>query len=114
MTKMNDMACPYCGEGVKINHDDGFGYEEDTPHETECPHCGKMFVFYTYVSYTYRPEKADCLNGGEHTYRPSVTYPRECTRMECIHCGDDRSLTEEEKHIFFAEEEVGDVLQQST
>ena len=28
-----------------INHDDGYGYEEDVTHEQECSNCEKTFVF---------------------------------------------------------------------
>ena len=42
---MKDVECPYCGTGQEINHDDGYGYEEDDPHEQSCPHCDKTFVF---------------------------------------------------------------------
>ena len=59
---MNDLECPYCAEELKINNDDGFGYEEDTAHEMECYECGKKFTFQTHISFSYYPEKADCLN----------------------------------------------------
>ena len=26
---MYDVECPYCGAEIEINHDDGYGYEED-------------------------------------------------------------------------------------
>ena len=63
---MNDVRCPYCQEWQDINHDDGFGYEEDVLHEQECSKCEKIFTFYTYIIFSYESFKADCLNDGEH------------------------------------------------
>lgn len=65
---MKDLECPYCGAGHDVCHDDGFGYAEGVNHEMECDECGKTFVFTTCISYTYHPEKAPCLNGGEHQF----------------------------------------------
>lgn len=93
---MNDIECPYCGEDLEINHDDGAGYEENRLHEQQCHHCEKYFVFTTYISYSYEPYKADCLNEGEHTFKATRTYPKECTEMECTQCGERRKPTEEE------------------
>ena len=30
---MKDCECPYCGEDQEINHDDGYGYEENGVYE---------------------------------------------------------------------------------
>lgn len=60
---MKDLECPYCGEGLEICHDDGFGSEEDELYEMECEYCEKSFVFDTSISYNYESYKADCLNG---------------------------------------------------
>lgn len=92
-----DLECPYCGKGIDICHDDGFGYQEDVSHEMECEHCGKSFVFNTSISYHYHPYKADCLNDGKHDFQLTTTYPREWTQMECSMCGERRELTDEEK-----------------
>ena len=64
-----DLECPYCNASLKVCHDDGFGYEEDKAHEMGCDECGKNFVFQTHISFTYYPEKADCLNGSPHRFR---------------------------------------------
>jgi DNA-directed RNA polymerase subunit RPC12/RpoP len=61
-----DVECPYCGSKEDINHDDGYGYEEDKKHEQQCSECGKNFTFTTSISFHYDAEKADCLNGAEH------------------------------------------------
>jgi hypothetical protein len=66
---MSDLGCPYCETGLDICHDDGFGYEEGMAHEMECRECGKNFTFHTNISFSYWPEKADCLNGSPHPFR---------------------------------------------
>lgn len=83
---MNDAECPYCGAGVEINHDDGRGYAEDKCHEQECWKCEKTFVFTAAIHFTYTAAKADCLNGGEHRYELTKTYPPEAARLRCRDC----------------------------
>ena len=48
----DDVKCPYCNKGQDINHDDGFGYEEDAIHEQDCISCSKIFAFTTSISFT--------------------------------------------------------------
>jgi len=91
-----DIQCPYCKSGLDIDHDDGQGYEEDTTHQQRCDMCDKTFVFTTSVNYTYYPEKADCLNGGEHRYIATHTYPIEYTKMRCEYCDEERYPTTDE------------------
>ena len=91
-----DFKCPYCETWQDICHDDGFGYAEDELHQEECCGCGKTFVFTTSITYNYEAQKADCLNGGQHKYVASVTYPKSCTKMVCETCGDRRSPTVKE------------------
>ena len=93
---MNDMECPYCGHEFDICTDDSFGCEPSVTYEQECPSCGKYFVFTMDWSPTYYPEKADCLNGEDHTWEASHTYPVDCVRMVCSQCDDDRDPTEDE------------------
>lgn len=93
---MADLECPYCEAEQEVNHDDGFGYEEDQRHEQECSECGKTYTFTTMISYHYDAEKADCLNGGEHVFQMSATYPREYSRMDCRDCDFRRKPTPEE------------------
>lgn len=64
-----DLECPYCNASLEVCHDDGFGYDEGKSHEMECDECGKNFVFHTHISFSYHPEKADCLNGSPHQFR---------------------------------------------
>lgn len=91
-----DLECPYCEHQFNLTHDDGSYYDQDTTHQVACPCCEKNFVFITSVLFIYTPEKADCLNGGEHEYIPQVCFPISCTKMECSMCGDTRKPTEVE------------------
>lgn len=95
-----DIECPYCEKEFDINHDDGFGYEEGVKHHQECPHCEKSFVFQTEISFHFEPEKADCLNDGEHDYEIVCAAPKEFSQMECTMCGDRRELTDAERAGF--------------
>lgn len=93
---MSNLNCPYCDAEIKICHDDGFGYDTDKLHEYECPKCEKKFVFSTYIEFSFTPHKADCLNGGEHEWNKTRTYPKEYSRMKCGNCDEEREPTEEE------------------
>jgi hypothetical protein len=93
---MNDVECPYCGTSQEICHDDGYGYTENEMHQQECGDCDKTFVFETRIIFSYIAGKAECLNGGEHYYKPTITYPKIRTRMECMTCWDKRECTPEE------------------
>lgn len=90
-----DTKCPYCGAGVEINHDDGYGFAEYDLHEQECSVCGKVFVYTTMIHFSYTTYKADCLNGGEHNYRKTATFPPEAARLRCTQCGDEKPLPSE-------------------
>lgn len=50
---MSDVTCPYCGTLQEINHDDGYGYEEDEEYEQQCEGCDKDFKFKTVISFDY-------------------------------------------------------------
>lgn len=93
---MKDATCPYCGAEVEINHDDGYGYEEDQIYEQECHECEKVFVYTTWITIHHDAKKADCLNGGEHDYNKTLTYPVRFAKMRCSVCGDERPLTAKE------------------
>lgn len=71
---MEVVECPYCEKDQEICHDDGFGYEEETPHEQECGDCEKTFIFYTSISFSYEGYKADCLNDEPHQWNESRMY----------------------------------------
>jgi len=97
MSYSKDINCPYCDAELDIDHDDGAGYQENVVHQQECSECDKMFVFTTSISFSYEPEKADCLNDGEHIWRRRHTIPREFTKMVCSACDEERYLTPDEK-----------------
>ena len=69
---MKDINCPYCDAELDIDHDDGFGYEQDKLHEQQCSNCEKIFTFTTYITFNYETFTADCLNGGEHIFVNSL------------------------------------------
>lgn len=81
---MSDIECPYCDTGLRIYHDDGFGFKEDVAHEYECFECGKNFVFFTSILYNYQAFKADCLNGDSHDLR--ITENSTLIRRSCKNC----------------------------
>lgn len=92
-----DLNCPYCEAEQEINHDDGFGYQEDVINEMQCSECEKNFVFTTSIIFSYEAAKADCLNGEDHEFKISHTYPREFSKMRCDY---ERELTGEERISF--------------
>lgn len=94
---MNDCNCPYCDAEIEINHDDGYGYSEDEVHQQQCSDCGKTFTYTTSISFSYDTEKADCLNGAPHNWKPTASYPKCATKMLCDMCGEYRDMTVEEK-----------------
>lgn len=93
---MSDIDCPYCGHEQEVCHDDGAGYDESVTHQMACCYCDKEFVFTTYISFSYTPEKADCLNGDDHEYKPTCTFPKQYTKMRCTMCDDERECTADE------------------
>ncbi len=98
----SDVDCPYCDKGNEINHDDGYGYEEGRVYEQECSGCDKIFVYTTSISFYYEAEKAACLNGGEHIFEPTMTYPKKYTKMCCTMCDKTRQPTEDELTLILA------------
>lgn len=89
---MSDLDCPYCGAEIDICNDDGHGLNEDQIYQEQCPECEKHFVFTSYITISYTPEKAGCLNGSEHKWKEKQTYPREYTRLCCEDCGEEKPL----------------------
>ena len=97
---MSDVDCPYCGAGVEICHDDGYGYEEGKPHEETCGACGKAFVFFTHLYCHYEAQKAECLNGSPHDFGEGRwTWRRRGRvyfRRSCKDCGEAEEKNEPE------------------
>lgn len=63
---MSDVKCPYCGNEQEINHDDGYGYNEDEDYEQHCVSCDKAFKFTTTISFSY---SVQCQEG-DHDMMP--------------------------------------------
>lgn len=85
-----DLKCPYCHTELEVCHDDGFCYEEDVSHEMQCGVCEKSFQFTTFISFSYTPHKADCLNDGQHNYELTKTYPPEFAVLRCTTCDHEK------------------------
>ena len=83
--------CPYCNAEIEIDHDDGYGYEEDNIHEQSCSNCDKTFTFTTSVIYYYELNKCPCKNGGDHDLKQMHGAPRAffVGREKCIHCDEE-------------------------
>jgi hypothetical protein len=64
---MSDVKCPYCDHEQEINHDDGYGYSEDSYHEQECTACCRYFHFQTSISFSY-----EVFCRGDHDMEPSI------------------------------------------
>ena len=94
--------CPYCDEAIEIDHDDGYGYEEDEIFEQECKHCNKVFKYNTDIIYVYTLDKAPCLNGEAHDWKPrrgAPAYYFEGKEL-CNCCGEERdTLSKEERKL---------------
>jgi DNA-directed RNA polymerase subunit RPC12/RpoP len=65
---MSDVNCPYCNKEQEINHDDGYGYEEDDHHKQWCIDCDKEFEFTTSIIYHYNVYCKD----GDHKMEQSA------------------------------------------
>ena len=81
----HDFECPYCGAEDDYC-DDPVG--EGDPIEIECHKCEKNFIIRPSYSIDYSSEKAPCLNGGKHEWRPQCGAPKEFFegKFECIIC----------------------------
>ena len=87
---MNDINCPYCDTEQEIDHDDGYGYEEDEVHEQECGNCEKVFHYRTHTSFSYDVEKAPCKNEEPHDWQPCRGFPSGYmkNRQRCSYCDE--------------------------
>lgn len=80
---------------MEINHDDGYGYDEDRLHHQRCGACDKTFVYETTINLFYNAKKAECLNGADHKYERTKTFPPEYARLRCDMCGDEKEIKNE-------------------
>lgn len=92
---MYKLECPYCGE-EQTDPDLG-GADQETTIIHECESCGKSFTFSYSLSIDYESAEAPCLNGDEHSWSCSWTYPEYLKKMRCIYCDEARELTDEER-----------------
>lgn len=98
--EIKDVECPYCDKWQEINHDDGYGYEEDRKHNQRCVDCDRVFVYTTSIRYYYRAEEAPCLNGKIHRMKRVTHSPSNWPDWKvCRYCG----LEERGKYV-----EIGD------
>ena len=67
-----DVDCPYCQSAQDIYHDDGYGYDEGVTYQQECAACEKTFTYTTSISFRYKAERANCLNGSDHEWKPAL------------------------------------------
>jgi len=103
---MKDIECPYCGEWQEINHDDGYGYDEDRVFEQQCGDCEKSFSFTTSILFMYDAKKAPCMNDEPHNFKPTCTMPKYHTKMRCSYCDEERKMSEHEWLDFMKPMEV--------
>lgn len=87
---IEDVQCPYCKEWQEINHDDGYGYEEDQIHEQTCRDCDMTFAYTTCIYFSYDAHKADCMNDGPHNFvEASGLKPWFKDPKRCVDCGHE-------------------------
>lgn len=82
-----DVECPYCAWPQDIDHDGGYGYQENETFEQECSSCGKTFVYRTTMWFEYKVKTAACLYGVKHDLVATKTWLVGNTKMECRACG---------------------------
>lgn len=91
---MSDVQCPYCGHDQEINHDDGYGYEEDREFEQWCSNCEKEFKFTTSISFNYSVSCQD----GDHDFEFSDKHPTLAWCEKCDHyCDADEARAQMDK-----------------
>lgn len=97
---MSDIAeCPYCGYENEIDYEE---YHDMEDFIRECDNCGKVFNVHPEVSIYFDTSECQC-QGVDHEWELSETYPRCFSKMRCIHCGETRNLTEEEREKYNVE-----------
>ncbi len=94
---MHDIDCPYCGTGVDICHDDGYGYDEGEAHEQDCPHCERTFVYRTTIHFHYDAIEAPCKNGDPHQFKPFTRHgwPQPVEMLRCKVCDHEEPAEKE-------------------
>ncbi len=89
---MKDVECPYCGLEQDVDHEDCSLYREDQLFTHECEACEKTFVYSISVHISFESAKAPCLNGEDHNWERTRTFPEEFAVMRCNYCGEEKPL----------------------
>ena len=87
---METIECPYCKHEYDYNGD--YDFNQDDEWENECPKCEKFFMLTAWYEANFSSRQADCLNDGEHDYKPTRTLPLEYVKLRCSVCGDEKPL----------------------
>ena len=91
------LECPYCGKEIDPDFTDDWDYIYDEElFQKECPECGMVLNVTPHISIDFELEKCEC-QGENHVWELTKTDPKCCARMYCVHCGEERVLTPEEK-----------------
>lgn len=94
----DDIKCCYCGKWQEINHDDGYGYEEDKLHLQECVHCGKTFGYHTMITVSHSNAiDLPCKNGHSHKFKDKNSTSPDCFNVGvavCEWCGEEKVVDE--------------------
>jgi len=94
-------TCPYCNAKIEIYCDDkDYDYDEYRIYQHQCRFCGKTFIYTTHIEISHECSMADCLNEGEHTWKPTATVPKYYTAMECTQCHKKRMPTNQEREEY--------------
>ncbi|NCB43647.1 MAG: hypothetical protein EOM59_13665 [Clostridia bacterium] len=99
------IACPYCGADQEIDHDDGYGYDENTIYRQECTCCERNFAYKATISISYEAFAAPCIDGdAEHNWKETNTFPRCYRKLRCSVCGEEKEIKgiEEERKAHLA------------
>jgi len=102
------VECPYCEKEQTIDHDDGYGFQENETYTQECSDCAKTFTYTTSITYDHEAEKAPCQNGTDHKWAYTRTIPRIMTRQRCAWCGAEKELSPEELKTYL--ESIGEKI----
>ena len=87
------VKCPYCGEETIAEIENP---EDELLTQDECQHCGKVFNINVSISVDFTPSKCEC-QGVFHTWKLQKGFPECTTRWVCVHCGEGKPLTEEQR-----------------
>lgn len=91
------LECPYCGKEIDLDFTDDWDYIYDEElFQKECPECGMVLNVRPHANIDFELEKCEC-QGENHVWKLIDAKPKCCAKMYCVHCGEERVLTPEEK-----------------